>query len=93
MNTLGKINVKRGPDIERVIKILQTLQFPTFKFMERFSPVDDGGKDLTKEYVPRIERTDTNYLGDNPAYMLKQRRVLEKKTRVRHLETLDRALS
>lgn len=72
MNTLGKINVKLGPDIERIIKILQELQFPTFSIMEKFSPVDDGGKSVSKEYVPRIERTDTNYLGTNPAYMLKQ---------------------
>lgn len=71
MNTLGKINVKLGPDIERIIKILQALQFPTFSFMEKFSPVNDGGKELTKAYVPRIERTDTNYAGANPAYMLK----------------------
>jgi hypothetical protein len=30
MNTLGKINVKLGPDAQRVIKMLEQLQFPTF---------------------------------------------------------------
>lgn len=43
-NFFGKVNVKLGPRIRRVVTFLKKLQFPTFAAAEATSPINDGGK-------------------------------------------------
>lgn len=44
-NLIGKVNVRAGTRIDTLVVGLKALQLPKIGFLERFSPVDDGGKD------------------------------------------------
>ena len=55
INSFSKINVELGPRIGTLVNFLRNLEFPSFGFTEKTSPIDDGGNQAIEDHEKYLE--------------------------------------
>ena len=54
MDFFGKVNVRLSRRLQGWVNDLNSLAFPEIKFLQKLSPIDDGGEKAVNEYEKRI---------------------------------------